>query len=521
MEFDEPLKRQAGRKTKSMHEMPLRTSPNPGGYRDVLRIALPLALSTSSWALLHVTDRMFLSWYSLDAVAAALPGGMTNFCLVSLFLGTANYVNVFIAQYIGANTPHQVGRILWQGIYFSVLSGIVLLGGIPLAPHLFRLVGHEKAVMTMEIQYFRILCLGSGATILSSTLSCFFIGRGKTLVVVVVNLTVAGTNIVLDYAWIFGHWGFPRLGIRGAAYATVVATALGLTLYMSLVFRSRFGERYATASGWKPSFRLFRRLMRFGLPNGMQFLLEMIGFALFVLLVGKISSEALAATNITFNINSLAFTPMLGFAFAVTTLVGQYLGANRPEVAARCANSAFRMTCLYVAVFCLIYMFAPGIFVGLYGGKDNPGQFEAVRKTVALLLKFVAVYSVFDMLNIIYSHAIKGAGDTRFVMWVSVGLSWPLLVVPTYLVCEVFQASVFFAWGFMTLYVIVLGITFYLRFRGGKWKTMRVIEVVPPTAGPFPEVPRLDSEPPPVMKASLDGAPDRADCPSDEPNRLD
>jgi MATE family multidrug resistance protein len=452
-------------------------------------VALPLALATSSWALMTFVDRIFLSWYSNDALAGVLPAGITNFCLVSFFLGTATYVNVFIAQYVGANQPQQVGRVLWQAIYFSILSGVILLGGIPLARPLFRFVGHEAAVQQAEVQYFRTLCYGSGATVLGNALSSFFIGRGKPMVVLCVDAAAAVANIVLDYAWIFGHWGFPRAGVRGAALATVVATVLRFTLYMGVILLPSHRRNYATGSGWRPDRHLFWRLMRFGLPSGVEFMLDILGFSLFVLLVGKISSQALAATNVAFNVNSLAFTPMLGFAFAVSALVGQYLGANRPDFAERSANAAFRITCIYVGAFCLLYITAPGLLLRLYGSRENPHEFDAIRRTVVILLRFIAVYSIFDMLNIIYAHAIKGAGDTRFVMFVSVGLSLPMLIIPTYLNCVVFKGNVYLAWAFMTAYIMALGLTFYLRFRSGKWKTMRVIEPVPRAPGIVPELP--------------------------------
>ncbi len=459
----------------------------PGGYRDVLRVGLPLALSTSSWGLMHFVDRMFLSRYSNDALAAAVPGSVTNFLLISLFIGTATYVNTFIAQYIGAKRPQRVGSVMWQGIYFSIVSGLFLLGALPLGRHFFALVGHDAAVQEMEVQYFRILCCGSGVYILGSTLSCFFIGRGKTLVVLGVNFTAALTNILLDRAWIFGKWGFPALGIRGAGYATVTAIALRAVLYMAIILLPSHRRTYATLSGWRPNRGLFRRLMRFGLPSGVQFMLEVMGFSLFILFVGKISKEALAATNVTFNINSFAFMSMLGFAFAVSTLVGQYLGANRPNIAERSANSAFKMTCAFTGTFCLLYLIVPELFLQFFGSRENPEEFAAIRRTAAVLLRFVAVYSIFDMLNIIYANALKGAGDTRFVMWVSVGLSWPIIVIPTYLICVVYKGSIYTAWGFLTAYVIALGSTYYLRFRGGKWKTMRVIEVAPRTEESPPE----------------------------------
>lgn len=468
------------------------TAAKPGGYRDVLRVGFPLALSTSSWGLMHFVDRMFLSWYSNDALAGAVPGSVSNFVLVAFFMGTATYVNTFIAQYMGANRPRQVGSVLWQGIYFSIFSGIFLLGAIPLAGPLFRFVGHDPGVREMEIQYFRILCYGSGAHVLGSTLSCFFIGRGKTLVVMWVNITATGANVVLDYAWIFGNWGFPEAGIRGAGYATVAATALRLLLYMAIVLLPYHRRTYGTAGGWRLNPRLFRRLMRFGLPSGIHFMLDVLGFSLFILLVGKIDKQALAATNVAFNINSLAFMPMLGFAFAVSTLVGQYLGAGRPDLAERSANSAFLMTFTYVGAFCVAYLAAPRLFVRFFGSRENPEEFERIGQTVVILLRFVAAYSIFDMLNVVYAHAIKGAGDTRFVMWVSVSLSWVILVVPTYLTCMVFKGGIRTAWSFMTAYVILLGIIFYLRFRGGKWKTMRVIEAVPRARGPLPELPTVE-----------------------------
>jgi len=475
-----------------VEEMLLGKTANPGGYRDVLRVAFPLVLSTSSWGLMHFVDRVFLSWYSSDALAAALPASITNFLLVSFFMGTATYVNTFIAQYIGANRPRQVGSVLWQGIYFSIFSGILLVAAIPLAGSFFRFVGHDPAVREMEAQYFRILCYGSGASILGSTLSCFFIGRGRTLVVMWANIASAAANILLDYAWIFGNWGFPRAGIRGAALATVMATLLPLVLYITIIFLPHHRRTYATVAGWKPNYLLFRRLLRFGLPSGLHFMLDILGFSLFILLVGKIGKQALAATNVAFNINSLAFTPMLGFAFAVSTLVGQYLGADRPDLAERSANSAFKMTCAYMGTFCLLYVAIPRVFVRFYGSRENPAEFDSIRPTVVILLRFVAAYSLFDMLNIVYAHAIKGAGDTRFVMWVSVGLSWAILVLPTYLTCVVVKGSIFTAWGFMTSYVILLGTIFFLRFRGGKWKEMRVIEAPSPAPGPLPEFPTAE-----------------------------
>ncbi|MEJ2164998.1 MAG: MATE family efflux transporter, partial [Desulfobacterales bacterium] len=194
-----------------------------GGYREVLVIAIPLILSTATWSVQHFVDRMFLTWYSPEAIAAALPAGMLHFSMVSIFMGTAGYVSTFVAQYFGAGRYERIGPALWQGMYMSLIGGLLILCAIPFAEPAFRLVGHSPAVQTNEVVYFKILCLGAGPYIASFALSGFYSGRGRTWPVMWVNAFTTFVNLVLDYALIFGRWGFPELGIKGAGIATVIA----------------------------------------------------------------------------------------------------------------------------------------------------------------------------------------------------------------------------------------------------------------------------------------------------------
>jgi MATE family multidrug resistance protein len=195
-------------------------------YRQVLRISLPLVASMSSTMIMEFTDRIFLANYSLNAIAAALPAGIAAFLFISFFLGTAQYLNVFVAQYTGSGRLQRVGAALWQGIYFSVLSAVVMFGLFFLAGPLFKLGGHPPEVQVLEVTYFRILCLGSGVLIVATALSCFYSGRGKTRPVMIINMIGMLFNIPLDYALINGVWFFPEWGILGAGIATVVSWML-------------------------------------------------------------------------------------------------------------------------------------------------------------------------------------------------------------------------------------------------------------------------------------------------------
>lgn len=464
-----------------------------GGYREILKVALPLILSTSSHTIQIFVDRMFLAWYSADALAASVPASMTHFSLMSLFIGTVGYANTFVAQYTGANRPERVGASIWQAFYLAIFAGIMITLMSTLAEPIFNFAGHAPAVRAMEIDYFRILCFGSILMLISSATSCFYTGRGKTWAILWINVIATIVNILLDFAWIFGRWGFPEMGIRGAAFATVAAQGVAALIFVILILRPDNRRAYAILSAWRFEKDLFLRLLRFGLPAGLQFMIDMLGFTAVLFLIGRLGTQQLAATNLAFNINMLAFMPMIGFNIATTTLVGQNLGRNRPEMAVRVTWSAFYMTCLYMFLIALGYVVFPEAFLKPFTMNADPAEFEAVLPLVIVLLRFVALYSLFDTMNVIFSATLRGAGDTRFVLFASVSLCWLIMVIPAYLATEVFHLGLYAIWAATTLYVVLLGFTFLVRFLQGKWKSMRVIEPHTPTLIlPTPEIPTAE-----------------------------
>ena len=163
--------------------------------------------------------------------------------------------------------------------------------------------------------------------------------------------------------------------------------------------------------------KAFFALLRFGLPSGVQFFIDMVGFTGFILLVGRLGRNELAATNLAFNVNTIAFMPMIGIGITVSVLVGQALGRNDPALARAGVRSAIDMTLLYMGVVAALCVVVPRLFRLPFAAASAPEQFAAIADLTVVLLRFVAIYTLFDAGNIIFSSAIKGAGDTRFVMW--------------------------------------------------------------------------------------------------------
>jgi len=471
----------------------IRRWQSEAGYRQVLVLAIPLILSTAAWSLQHFVDRMFLAWYSTEAIAAAMPAGMLNFTFMSLFTGTAGYVSTFIAQYHGAGQQKMFGRVLWQGIYIALIGGLFLLGLIPFAGQVFRFAGHQGLVLEYENIYFKYLCLGAFPAIAASALSGFYSGRGHTLPIMWVNIIATIVNLVFDYILIFGRFGFPEMGMKGAAIATDLSAVVSLFCYTVLIFRPKYNQQFGTLRDWRFDRALFARLIRFGFPAGVQFFLDITGFTTLLLLLGRLGTLQLAASNVAFNINNLAFMPMIGFSLAVSVLVGRYLGENRPDLAQRSAYSCFHVVSIYMGLMIAAFLLRPEIFIKPFIYRADAATYLEMSQTVKILLRFVAVYSIFDTFNIIFSGAIKGAGDTRFVMYMLLVLSVCFLIIPSYILIVVLHKGLMAGWTCATVYVCALGLAFFLRFLAGKWKNMRVIETpAPQLPCSFPETPTPD-----------------------------
>ncbi len=460
----------------------------PNGYREILLLAIPLIISTGSWSIQSFIDRLFLAWYSTESIAAAMPAGILNFTFMSFFIGAAGYITTFIAQYKGAGYPEKIGPALWQGIYLSVAGGLVIMMIIPLAPALFKLANHDPAIQKLEIIYFTILCYGAFPAIAASALSGFHSGLGFTWPIMWINISATAFNILFDYLLIFGHAGFPEMGIKGAAVATALSGVVSLSLYTLIIFTKANNRIYNAINGFRFDKKLFYRLLRFGAPSGAQFFLDIVAFTLFILFVGVLGKDSLAATNISFSINTITFMPMLGLGIAVSVLVGQNQGRDNPDGSAKCVWNGFHLTFAYMAFMALLLFTMPDFFITPFLKKADPSSELVIRVICRALLKYIAVYTLFDSFNILFVSALKGAGDTRFVMVSNTALSIFFLVLPSWFFIFKLGKGIYDVWGLATFYICSLGVNFLLRFLSGKWKTMKVIEeahiIIPPVTPP-------------------------------------
>ncbi len=446
-------------------------------YKDVIRVSLPLVLSMGATTVMEFTDRVFLGQYSLDALAAATPAGITSFLFSAFFLGVAGYVNVFIAQYTGAGDRSGIAASLWQGIYFSLFGTLFMALLALTAVPVFSMIGHAPKIQQLEIIYFRILCLGTGASIMGATLSSFYSGRGFTRTVMWINIAGTLLNIPLDYALINGAWGFPELGIKGAGIATVAAWIFIMLAFAILIFNKKNNRKFQIWNNRAFNPGLFLRLMKYGIPGGAQFFLEILAFTFFILIVGRIGTTELAVTNLVLSINGLCYMPMFGFSVGVSTLVGQAMGKQMPEDAVNTARSTAHIAMIYVGLLILLFIFFPAPLIELFLPKTLDMQERyAIIRMGTVLLKFVALYLFFDSFVVVFTGVLKGAGDSQFIMWSMIGTGILFLFIPVWAGVQGFGMGLYFSWSCITLYLCILFIVIMFRYKSGKWKEIRIIE---------------------------------------------
>lgn len=458
----------------------------PAGAREVLQIAIPMVVTTLSVTMMNFIDSAILWRVSPTAMSAAYTAGLIWFAALSLFFGICSYGATFVAQYYGDDQPRKIGPAVWQGVWLAVSFSLMVPIVQAYAPSLFAAFKHEAELARIETLFFQILCYGAPGWLIGQSLECFYSGRGKTWVVMVVDSGAVLINLALACMLVLG-WGVEPWGVPGAAWATVIAQWCRAAIYAWLTLLPSNRRDFNTAD-FLPDVTLLRRMIRFGGPSGVQMMLDVMGFSFFVLIVGMLGVAESVATTSTFRLSQLAFMPVWGLGMATAILVGQKLGEDRPDLAQRAARTTLGMSLTYMVGLSLLFILIPRVLLeGIYF-LSHEAKVDGSAKVEALtveLMRFVAAYNIFDAAVIILVSVLRGAGDTRFVMFTS-SIMASLQVGGTLIGVSYLNMNIYGAWWFLAAWIFGLSVIYVTRYRTGKWKAMRVIDQVHHAHGPTP-----------------------------------
>lgn len=440
----------------------------------LLKLAGPMILSSSAVTMMQVIDAFVLSRHSNEAVAAMGPSSLAVILFQGFLFGTAGYAGTFVAHCFGRGDSRGVRTSAWLGIHASLAAGIVALAvAWPLA-QLFLLAGHEPQVAHDEMTYFSICMAGSFFPVLGGALAGWLSGIGRTVTVTWVTFSSFTVNAVLAWGLVLGAWGLPRMGIAGAALATVTAQMVAASLYVWLFAKA---GGFVDADVRRFEWRAFRRFLSLAAPLGLRISGELVAWTLFLVVVGRLGTVELAASSIAFRINGLAFFPALGLGQAAGILVGHARGAGDDHDVPAIAWQSLAMCEIWMLAMALLFAVASAPLVSIFAGNDS--ESARIVEAGSLLMKFVAIYCVFDAANIMIGCVLASAGDTRW-------LARAFLIASCIFLALLWLAdrlipSLMAEWTLATLFVFATAVIWSLRFRGGMWRKIQVLREGPAT----------------------------------------
>ena len=442
---------------------------------ELLQIALPMVVSQGTFAVMTFTDRYFLSQLSPAHMAAALGGGVATFFSFCFFSGLLSYTNAMAAQYLGSEQLAKCSKVVTQGLI--VTAGCLPVLGIIafFVSDIFAAMQHDPQQVELERLYYLVLMAGSGITLAKICLSSYFAGISRTRVVMVCDIIGLLVNVPLSYAMIFGHFGFPAMGILGAGLSTIIATTVSLTLFVCFYLGKRHREKFHVLQPFHFDRGILRRFLRLGLPSGFELFLNVAAFNLFLLMFQSYGVAQGASAAIVFNWDILSFIPMMGLNIGVISLIGRFVGAGNMERANEVIASGFLLGLCYSGTLALLFICLRSPMVEVFAPPG--GDFSEIRELATFMMIGLSSYCMADSIILVSGGVLRGAGDTRWLFYTSTSLHWAMLVAQFFII-QVFEMGPRTSWLAFVSMLFAIAIVYVLRLRGGRWRDPAALRMV-------------------------------------------
>ena len=447
-------------------------APSPSRLRQLLTLAWPVVLSRSTQSVVGLSDALMVAPLGEYALAATVTGAINTFSLAMLPFGTVFIVQSFSAQLTGRGDLLSARRYGAYGLLLSAATQAVVLLALPFVGPVLGWFRYAPAVHTAMTDYMMIRLCSIGLLVAVEALGNWFAGMGNTQIQMRASVITMVANIALNWVFIYGHLGAPAMGVAGAALASSLATALGLA-WIGVAFWARQRE-IAGAAPWALKRAEFFRMLRFGVPNGLNWFMELSAFTLFLnAVVAPLGTTVLAAMNVILQINSVSFMPAFGIASAGAVLAGQAIGRAEPDEVGRVLRIAATVAVVWQGTVGLGYFLFPGPLMAFF--EPPTGGAELLRVGAAMLA-VSAAWQAFDAIGLTVGETLRAAGDTAWCMWARLLVAWLLFVPMSWLAVERLNGGALAAIWCIVVYVALLGIGFAWRFRSNAWRRIRLIE---------------------------------------------
>jgi len=442
-------------------------------------VAAPSIAAMMSYPLKQFVDARMVSDLGGTEFIAQGDGGIIAWVYIATYFSALSVVSTYVAQHLGAGAPRRGAAYLWNGLWLAALGAVPAFIGAYFVKDLFALFFPDSPErIAMATTYCSVLLMGAVFPISARVVGFYFYGMHKPSVVFIASLLGAATNIVLNYALIFGHWGLPELGLRGAAIATVMASAAEFALPMAIFCSPWWARKLHVFADWRPSKRIIGEIVRIGWPGGVMVGNEMACWAIFMaVIIGRMGEAHSAASWIALRYMTLSFQPTLGLQMAVSAVVGKHIGARDRAAAEHRAWLGMKIGMAYMSSCALLMVVFRRPMVEFF----ITAQYESIAPQVLVVggavMICAAFFQLFDAMAIIMAGALRGAGDTIWPGLVTAVLSWTFIIGAGWTIAILRpEWGAVGPWIGAALFITSLGIAMVWRFARGPWREIDLVQ---------------------------------------------
>ncbi|MDP4202165.1 MAG: MATE family efflux transporter [Bacteroidota bacterium] len=437
-------------------------------FKHIWHLTYPIILTLLAQNLVNLTDSAFLGRVGEVELGASALAGVFYLAVFVVGMGFSSGSQILIGRRNGEQNYRQIGEVFNQGMIFTLLLALfVFLLSFFFAAPLMRSFVHSHAVCNATIEYLNFRIFGFFFAFINLMFRAFYVGVMRTKVLTLSAFITTGVNVLLNYPLIFGHWGLPRLGIGGAALASVIAEAATTLFYFIYTWKAVDTKRFGLFEMHRFSWQTVRQILDISLFIMMQIFLSVSTWFLFFMFIEQTGERPLAISNIIRSLYSLLGLPVMAFGQTISTIVSNLIGEGRQDEVLPTIRRQFRVALgavIPVAVFAALF---PKLLASIY--TDNS---DLVNAAVPSMYVFCGVLFVFAF-GCIWFNALSGTGNTRMALLFDM-TTLVVYMAYNYVVNFVFHWSVAIAWMSEIVYWLGLGTMCYLYFHFGNWRARKI-----------------------------------------------
>ncbi len=438
------------------------------GYRQILKMALPISLAMLVPQINFITNNIFLGGLGERELAAAGITGVFYLIFAVVGNGLNNGLQSLIARRAGQNLPKEIGRLFYNGVWVAL--GIAALGILItyiFAPMVLRATIHDTKTADQVVNFLLIRIWGLPFLYLYVMRNALLVGTNQTKFLVWGTLSEAVVNIVLDYGLIYGHLGLPEIGFNGAAYASIIAEATGLVVIYAVIRFKGIHKTFSFFEQTKIDLSITKLILIQSAPLIVQYGISIMSWEYFYILIEHHGARALAISNTMRNIFGLFGIFCWAFASTTNTMVSNIIGQGRTEEVIPLVNRIVKLSLGVSAITFVVLNVAPEIFLSFYGQGD-----EFVNEAIPVV-RIVSLALMMMSIGTIWLNAVTGTGNSQVNLLIEL-VTIIIYCVYVYVVLEYWNLPITWGWGSEWVYWISMFSMAFVYMKSGKWKGKQI-----------------------------------------------